>query len=247
MAILDFLFGDREVEYPQQKFSMPSVGKLRQESGTLRLPELAEQRIRAGITGEDTPGVGFGQDFLSKSTNPVVKDRLRRLTEQTIPKISSDYSARGIGRSNLASNAVQRADRDTQNEIDQLISKFYVLDQAQRKTDISEGIRAGQSNQAFEQGVNRDIVSGDQFNRQAQYGADTQNAKINQADVGALISILGSAAAPFTGGASLGTTKAGNDFFKSATSSSSANILGASQSSLPSFQDVDLLSSYFSL
>ena len=42
---------------------------------TKPLRRLASRRVEAGFTGRDAPGVGFGDEFVSKAANPVITER----------------------------------------------------------------------------------------------------------------------------------------------------------------------------
>jgi len=167
------------------------------------LSQLAKQRIQAGTTGEETPGVGFGQDFVSKTTNPVIAQRNATFREQTMPFLSSQLSARGVGRSGgtgLATGIVGQAELQKNRDVDEIFSKMFQLNEAQKKQDITQGIGVGQGldsnflNQgnlkasAAERLAN--VTAADSVRRESQ---DRQNAM----RIGAV------GAAPFTGGASL--------------------------------------------
>lgn len=103
---------------------------------TKPLRELAETGINAARTGAETPGIGFGQDFLNRATNPAIKEIQRTFTEDTLPQLSSQQSARGIARSSLATDQIAREQRVAQGNINQLLANFYVLNEQQKKSDI---------------------------------------------------------------------------------------------------------------
>ena len=137
MGFFSSLFGKSKKQNLTPDISYPTQEQL---YFTPMLRKLAGQRIEGATTGRDVPGVGFGDDFVSKATNPIVTERMRRFREETVPTISSEASRRGLGRSTLTTRQIQRAERDTQSDIDQLLSKFYVLNEQQKKSDLTEGI-----------------------------------------------------------------------------------------------------------
>lgn len=112
---------------------------------TDQLRNLASGGIRAAGGDRNVPGIGFGKDFVSRVTNPVIVDRTRRFNEQTLPNISNRAEERGLGRSNQPLIQERRAGRDFQNDLDKLVSQFFLLDELRRKTDTSErlGIATG--------------------------------------------------------------------------------------------------------
>src|SRR5260221_465942 len=104
------------------------------------LSEFANKRIKAGITGEETPGVGFGSDFISKTTNPVADAYRKNFQQFTAPATASAYSARGLGKSSLAANEIGRQEGDVESNVNQLMAQFYQLNEAQKKSDITQGV-----------------------------------------------------------------------------------------------------------
>lgn len=127
----------------------------------------ASSRIR----GEN---LGFGDDFVSKATNPVIKGRETLFRESTVPTISNQYSSRGLGKSSLAANAVGKAERDKNQDIDELVSKFYVLNESQKKTDQANAVGLAER-------IN-DQAAGIETNR-ANASANLQNATVKQTNL----------------------------------------------------------------
>ena len=123
---------------------------------TTPLRTLAQQRIQAGTTGEETPGVGFGKDFLSQATNPAIKEIRRQFSEESLPQLSSQQSARGIARSSIATDQIAREQRVAQGNIEQLLANFYVLNEQQKKSDITEGLNLGIGLQNQQAGMKAD-------------------------------------------------------------------------------------------
>ena len=90
-------------------------------------------------------GTGFGQDYVDKSVNPVAEARRRNFRNVTSPLLSSEYSKRGISRSNLAADAQGRAAGDVEDEIGQMMAQFFSLNEAQKKADQQFGANLGQN------------------------------------------------------------------------------------------------------
>ena len=193
MGLLDFLgFGKRHKPnltpsfgYPEQKNLFFQSDDAKQGGYSLR--ELAKSRIKAGQTGEITPGIGYGSDFVSRTANPAIAKLDARFRESTVPRISSEASKRGLGRSTLVTNEIGRASQEVDRDVADLVSKFYQLNKMQEKTDINQGISLGQdldtqersmlSDQAAasERQVGRNIVQDDKYNTERQ---SRQNASI---------------------------------------------------------------------
>lgn len=168
------------------------------------LSTLAKRRIQAGITGEETPGVGFGPDFVSKTTNPVADSMRRNYRQFTAPATASAYSSRGLGRSSLAANELGRQEGDVESNVGNLMAQFYQLNEAQKKNDIATGINTGSTILSNDVGAQHDIASASErlanaTAADARYRESADNAKAQQ--LGQAAVALG--AAPFTGGASL--------------------------------------------
>lgn len=141
MSLLSSLFKSKKVNLtPDVSYKTPE-----QASPQFYKPlsELAQQRIKAGTTGLETPGVGFGQDFVAKSTNPVADSMRRNFNNVTSPFLSSQYSARGLGNSSLAASAQGLAQGNVESDIGNLMAQFYTLNEQQKKNDITQGINLG--------------------------------------------------------------------------------------------------------
>lgn len=147
---------------------------------TPSLRQLAKQRVQAGTTGEETPGVGYGADFLDKATSPAIKQIDYDMQTRTMPRINSELSKRGVSRSagaGLSTDIIGQAQRQSNLDIENLISKFQVLNEEQKKQDITEGIGLGQNLNNQEAGMLTNQANADASRRYAQTGID-----IGQAD-----------------------------------------------------------------
>ncbi len=131
-----------DFQYPEQ--TQLSFANEDAKQGGYSLKELAKARIRAGQTGIMTPGIGFGPDFTSRMANPAIAKLDASFNESTVPRISSEASKRGIGRSNLVVNEIGRAEAEKNRDVADLMSKFEYLNKQQEKSDISEGIGLGE-------------------------------------------------------------------------------------------------------
>lgn len=167
------------------------------------LSQLAKQRIRAGTTGEETPGVGFGPDFVSRTTNPVISQRNATFKDETMPFLSSQLSARGVGRSGgagLATDVVNRAELQKNRDVDEIFANMYKLNEAQKKQDITQGINLGDQldTQFLNQGNTQAAASERLANVTAQDAVRRETQDRNN-----VVRMAAIAAAPFTGGTSL--------------------------------------------
>lgn len=156
MGLFDTLFGRGSQINPStattRRFGIPSVDKLRLESGTAAFPSLAQRATQAAL-GQDRSFGGFGPDFVSQATNPVIAARRAELREQTIPDIAAAASARGLGRSSIATGQIADASTEAARDIDQLRANFFVLNEAQRKKDIAQGLGIGERGLQFQLGA----------------------------------------------------------------------------------------------
>lgn len=188
-GLLGFLgFGKREKPNLVSPVARPAAESLYFNKS---LRDLASSRMR----GE---GLGFGDDFVDKATNPVTVARTRRLREETIPTIANEASARGINRSSLTVDRIGRAERDTQNDIDQLISNFEVLNRQQKKTDFGQGLQLGQNLDQQQAGLLSDAAAEGERVRDLTVGqANSRNAQADQRrdrTLQAIGTVVGSAA-----------------------------------------------------
>lgn len=148
-------FGKRSKPNLTQAFRMPPSASDAPLYGDLR--QLASQRIKAGTTGEEIPGVGFGPDFVNKSTNSQAQRMRQDFRDYTDPYLDSELSKRGVARSaggGLATDIKTRAYQANTSDIDQMIERFYTLNEQQKKQDITQGIGVGENlnNQYLQQG-----------------------------------------------------------------------------------------------
>lgn len=108
-----------------------------------QLKDFAANRIKAGTTGEETPGVGFGPDFVSKTSNPAIAQIDANFRDRTLPTISNEASKRGLARSSIVADQIGRADLQRSRDIDSMVADFYKLNEIQKKSDITEGVNVG--------------------------------------------------------------------------------------------------------
>lgn len=141
---------------------------------TPQSPEQINPQMYGDLTGlarRYMQGPGFGQDYLDKTVNPVADSMRRNFRNVTSPFLSSQYSARGLGRSNLAANAQGLAEGNVESDIGNLMAQFYQLNESQKKSDIQFGSNLGQN-----------ILSGDISAQQQQAAAAERLANVTAAD-----------------------------------------------------------------
>lgn len=141
--------------------------------------------------GKDVPGFGFEDEFVDRATNPVIQDRIQRLTRDEIPQLTAQQAARGITRSTPATAQIQRAQQQAQGDIDKLLSNFYVLNQQQRKTDIGQGLDIAQNMQTQQENMmNKRAAASEALVGRTSAVAEKRNAEdqaMKQATIGALM------------------------------------------------------------
>lgn len=120
-----------------------------------KLRNLADKRL----SGQD---LGFGSEYVDKNVNPVAESMRRNFRNVTSPFLSNQYSSRGMGRSTLAANSQGLAEGNVESDIGNLMAQFYQLNEAQKKTDLTEGIRVG--DQLNTQYLNQGNEAASQFN-----------------------------------------------------------------------------------
>lgn len=156
-GLLSFLgFGRKEKPSLTQNYLSPPSAETAPLYGDLR--NLAKKRIN----GE---GLGFGDDFVNKATNSQAERMRSDYKNYTSPTLDAELSKRGIARSagpGLATDIKTRALQTNQSDIDQLMERFYVLNEAQKKTDQTEGINLG--NELDTQYLNQGNNQASQFN-----------------------------------------------------------------------------------
>lgn len=193
------LFGKKSKPNLTPDISYPTQEQLyftRPNSGT-DLRTIAEERLFQG------KGLGFGEDFVSRTANPVIKQREARFNEQDLPFISSQLSARGVGRSGgtgLATDIVNRANVQKNRDIDEIYADMYKLNKAQEKQDFGQALNLAQYLQDQQLGMKNNQAAASE--RLTNATANQQLQRQKETDQG-LLQFGSLLAAPFTGGKSL--------------------------------------------
>lgn len=225
MSLLSSLFKSSKKQNLTPDITPPDFN---QSQFTVPLGQLARQRIEAGTTGRDVPGVGFGEDFVNKATNPVATQMRRNFKQETLPMLSSQASSRGLGRSNLALKTIGQQEANVEGDINALMSKFYTLNEAQKKSDISEGINLGQQQQGAE--IAQKNVQADASERLANNTASNALTRqnYNRENAGAAVGTLMNLLVPGSGQAFSNTTgmTQPQSSITSKTGGVKANVLG---------------------
>lgn len=141
MSLFSTLFSSAKKTNLTPNITPPSATQAPQYGA---LNQLASQRIQAGITGQDTPGVGFGNDYVNQATNPVAESMRRNFNLYTSPTIQNQYSGKGAGYSSMGASAQALGQGNVESDIGNLMAKFYTMNEAQKKNDITQGIGVGE-------------------------------------------------------------------------------------------------------
>lgn len=206
-----------------------------------------------GIRGE---GLGFDDDWLSKSANPAIAKLDASFRERTLPGISNAASSRGIGRSNLVVNEISRAEQENNRDVADLMSKFYTLNEAQKKTDQTQALNLATGLQNQEASLLNESAQASE----RQVGRNVAQANIKNASADAMrnqsLQAIGSLASPimgdlyakaFPGAQSVSGGGGVKDLFTKSGGSSGvgANLLGSlSSEDLNAYNFDDLMALY---
>ncbi len=106
------------------------------------LKEIEEGRLFSGelkrrVRGE---GVGFDPRVISGATAPFAVARRRALKEQTIPLISAQASARGVGRSTIPVSRIGLESSRAEQDISQRIANLSLANEQQRRNEINAAL-----------------------------------------------------------------------------------------------------------
>lgn len=159
---------------------------------TKSLSDLASSRLR----GE---GLGYGPDFVDKAANPAIAKLESQFKNKTMPNLSSQASARGLGRSSLVMNQIGEAEGEKNRDVSDLVSKFFVLNKAQEKQDTTEAIGLGQNLNNQAQNVSTQRANEARDLRDKQLGVDNNNNARADAMQSQTLQALGGATSGFFG------------------------------------------------
>ena len=167
---------------------IPEYGGMRPFSSLREIPETAGflEELQRRKRGE---GVGFRPEVLSAATSPFAATQRASLKERTIPQISQQASARGLGRSTIPVGQIGQASGATERDIGERIAELQLANEQQRRAEINQALsgiggfigqeastRAGRAGfDIGDFGATRGLnIQADQFNQQMQQ-QDIQN------------------------------------------------------------------------
>jgi len=107
-------------------------------------------------------GVGFRPEFLEKATTPYAAQRRAGLQEETIPQISAQASARGLGRSTIPVQRIGLESMRTERDVSEYVGKISLMDEQQRRLEINDALTKYQQ-------MTGDIVSGENLKSQFEH------------------------------------------------------------------------------
>lgn len=108
------------------------------------LPGLGDYEQYKPITSEIerlTSQPGFGSDFTDKAGSPIAQSMRRDFKNITSPFISNQYSARGLGRSNLVADRQIQAEGDVESDIGNMFSQLYQLNEIQKSNQGTQALQ----------------------------------------------------------------------------------------------------------
>ena len=88
--------------------------------------------ILGGLKGE---GLGFDPSFVGRTTSPVVAQREARFKEVERPELEAAMSARGLGRSTIATGQIGRAGAQVGRDVNQIIAEAFRAQEIQKAQD----------------------------------------------------------------------------------------------------------------
>ncbi len=106
------------------------------------IPEIKEQflpTLKERLAGR---GVGFDEKELSAVTSPFAAERRAGLKEQTIPQISAQASARGLGRSTIPVNRIALASGAAERDIGSQIAQLRLANEQQKRNEINAALQS---------------------------------------------------------------------------------------------------------
>ena len=168
-GLLSFLgFGKKEKPNLVSPVARPQAAQL---SNVPMLRDIAKTRLTSG------QGLGFGDEYTSKASNPGIAKLESSFQNSTMPKISSEASKRGLARSSIVTDQISQAEQSKNRDVSDLISKFYTLNEAQKKQDYGQALTLAQNLDQQEAGLLSDAAAEGERVRDLTAGrADTNNA-----------------------------------------------------------------------
>lgn len=136
-------------------------------------------------------GTGFGDDYLSRTTNPAIAQIDANFNKRTVPFISNEASKRGLARSSIVQDQLGQADLQRNRDVDSLVAQFFQLNELQKKSDTQFGAQVGQN--ILTGDVNQQNQQAAQSERLANATAAQQNARSesNDAKLGQITQAVG--------------------------------------------------------
>ena len=181
---------------------------------TPQLRDLVQRRV---FKGQD---LGYGEDFTSKATSPAIANLESSFQEKTLPFLSSELSKRGVARSagaGLATDVLGRAELQKNRDVNELISRFQVLNENQKKQDYGQALKLGENMQTQQAGLLSDVaqegervrdLSVEQTNIQNK-AADVRQGRTMQAIAALIGAAVGGPAGAAIGGSLFGGGQGG--------------------------------------
>lgn len=145
-------------------------------------------------------GVGFRPGFLEKATTPFAIQARAGLKEETIPRISAEASARGLGRSTIPVNRIALESVRTERDISEYVGQVSLMNEQQRRVEINDALTK------YVQ-FTGDVVAGANLKQQFKYadylfqiGRRDEAEKLNTAALQKVASLVATVAGGVIGG-----------------------------------------------
>lgn len=98
---------------------------------------LVSETLKSRMAGK---GVGYRPEILSGVTSAYAKQRRGALENYEIPGITSAASARGLGRSSIATSQIGRAEQEAGRDIEERVAQMALADEEQRRKEINQAL-----------------------------------------------------------------------------------------------------------
>lgn len=131
-------------------------------------------------------GLGYGEDFVNKTTSPLVAQREARFTNQELPFMEGEYSGRGLGRSTLAARDIGQASAQKERDINEVMANAILMNEQQKKADLARNQQAALTLGQLETGQ-QGLAAGEEASRNQQiaslFGNQAAQQKADEAGV----------------------------------------------------------------
>ena len=145
-------------------------------------------------------GVGFRPEVIAGATAPFAAQQRPELRERTIPTISAQASARGVGRSTIPVGQIGQASAGVERDIASRVAELSLADEQQRRAEINAALTGIGNVAQVDIGLRQDLSAQNlaEFNRLQKFEAGERAER--QAGAGRLATLATTAIGAAIGG-----------------------------------------------